>query len=88
MAKRIIFDVFLLLSVFVLPWWISLLLMFLGIFAFKNFYEFIVANIVVYSLYSIPSPRWISSPLFFFSVVALSYVLIQYIKDNIILYKK
>jgi len=86
--KRIIFDVVLFTSVFIFPWWISILLLFIGIFIFNNFYEFIIANVVIYSLYAISGNRIISSPIFFSSVLIILYIIIEYIKNNIILYKK
>lgn len=86
--KRVIFDVILFISVFVLPWWVSALLLFVGIFIFNNFYEFIVSSVIVYSLYSIPSDRLITSPIFFSLTIIILYILIQSIRNNIILYKK
>lgn len=86
--KRVIFDVILFISVFVLPWWVSALLLFVGIFIFNNFYEFIVFSVIVFSLYSIPSDRLITSPIFFSLTIIILYILIQSIRNNIILYKK
>ncbi|MFA5773337.1 MAG: hypothetical protein WC908_01525 [Candidatus Paceibacterota bacterium] len=86
--KRVIFDIVLFLSVFIFPWWVSIFLLFIGIFIFNNFYEFIVASVIIYSLYTIPGDRIISSPIFFSSVLITLYIAIEYIKNNIILYKK
>lgn len=85
--KRVIFDIILFTSIFIFPWWISVLLLFLGIFVFNNFYEFIVASVIIYSLYAIPGDRIISSPIFFSSFIVILYIVIGYIKNNIILYK-
>ena len=86
--KRVIFDVILLISVFVFPWWISVLLLLIGIFIFKNFFEFIAANIIIYSLYAVSNDRLISSPVFFSALIIVLYIAIQIIRNNIILYKK
>jgi hypothetical protein len=86
--KRVIFDIFLLISLYIFPWWISILLLFIGIFVFDNFYEFIVSNIIMYSMYATKSDRIISSSVFFPLIIIISYILIQFIKSNIILYKK
>jgi hypothetical protein len=88
MIKRVIFDVILFVLVFILPWWASLLLLLVGIFVFNDFYEFIIACVIIYSLYSIPSDRLISSQVFFAGVIIILYVVIQVIRNNIILYKK
>lgn len=86
--KRAIFDLVLFVSIFIFPWWVSILLLFVGIFVFNNFYEFIIANVIIYYLYSVPSTRLISSPIFFSSVIIILYIMIQFIRDNIIFYKK
>jgi hypothetical protein len=86
--KRIIFDIILFTSVFIFPWWISILLLFVGIFIFDNFYEFIIASVIIYALYSVPEHGLISSPIFFSSVIIILYIIIQSIRNNIILYKK
>lgn len=85
--KRLFFDIILLLSVLIFPWWISIFFVFIGIFIFNNFYEFIISNIIVFSLYSPTSGNITSSPIFFSLVTITSYLLIQFIKEHIILYK-
>lgn len=87
--KRVIFDILLFISIFIFPWWISIPLLFLGLFAFKNFYEFVVAGILTYSLYSpAGGDRLISSPVFLSAVIIIIFIVAQLIKDNIIFYKK
>jgi hypothetical protein len=88
MIKRVIFDVIVFILVFIVPWWISLLLLLIGIFAFNNYYEFIIACAIIYSLYSMPGDRLISSPVFFAGVIIILYIIIQVVRNNIILYKK
>lgn len=86
--KRVIFDIVLFTSVFVFPWWISAVLLVVGIFAFNNFYEFIVASVITYSLYAVLGNGLATSPVFYSSVIIFIYVIIQAIRRNIILYKK
>jgi len=86
--KRVIFDIILFVSLLILPWWVSVLLAITGIFIFNNFYEFIFSGVVVYSLFSLPSDRLIASPIFFSLSVVFLYIVVQIIKNNIILYKK
>ncbi len=85
--KRAIFDILLFLSVFTMPWWISFILAFVGIFAFKQFYEFIIVWIILYSIFAIPNTRFISSPLWFSLIVGMAYVSIQYVRQYMIIYK-
>jgi hypothetical protein len=83
--KRIIFDIVFFLSVFMLPWWVTTILAFAGIFIFKRFYEFVVIFVIMYSLYLIPSPRF--SPFYFSLILSVVYLFIQFLKHYIILYK-
>ncbi len=85
---RVIFDVLLFIFLFIWPWWATLLLLFIGIFIFKNFYEFIIAILIIYSIYSIQGEGILYSSIFISLITIFSYFLIQYLKNNIILYKK
>jgi hypothetical protein len=85
--KRVIFDIVLFLSIFVLPWWASVFFVIIGIFIFDNFYEFIISGIIFFSLYRAPSDIPISSPIIFSLSISTIYIIIQYIKSNIIFYK-
>lgn len=85
--KRVIFDIILFISVFIFPWWISALMLLVGIFVFNNFYEFIVASVINFSLYSTGDGRIISSVVYFPLIIITIYITIQFIKSNIILYK-
>jgi len=86
--KRVVFDIILFVSVFIFPWWVSGLLLLIGIFIFNHFYEFIFTSVIIYSLFAIPNGRLISSPAFFSLFIIFLFIFIQIIKDNIIVYKK
>jgi hypothetical protein len=86
--KRIIFDIILFISVLISPWWISAFLVLVGSFIFDSFYEFIMACIIVYALYSIPGRGLLSSPILFSIFISILYIIIQLLKNNIILYRK
>lgn len=85
--KRVIFDAILFLSLFILPWWVGAVLVFIGIFLFKNFIEFIVSFIIIYALYIIPSEGFITSPISFSAIILIIYLGIQILRRRIILYK-
>ena len=82
--KRILFDILLFLSIFILPWWVMVIIVFIGIFIFKNFYEFIFAFIAMYSLYIIPNSRL--TPFWFSLAISVIYISIQSFRHYIILY--
>ncbi|MDD3662632.1 MAG: hypothetical protein PHT84_02080 [Candidatus Pacebacteria bacterium] len=84
--KRGFFDIALFLALFILPWWVSVFLALVGIFLFKNFYEFIITGFVIYSIYIIPGSGIITSPFIFPLVIIILYFIIQTIRKQIILY--
>lgn len=86
--KRIIFDILLFLCIFIAPFWFNVLLLIIGIFLFDDYYEFIITGVIIFYLYSTPGVSITSSPLFFSSIIIISYITIQIIRDNIILYKQ
>lgn len=86
--KRALFDFLLFLSVLFLPWWINTPLAFLGLFLFKNYYEYLAFSVVVFVLYRTSEVGATSSPVYFSLIVVLSYILIQFIKERLIFYKK
>ncbi len=84
--KRGIFDVIFFMSLFIFPWWLGVLLAFIGIFIFKDFYEFIISGIIIYSLYIIPGNNLITSLISFFTITVVLYISIQILRRKIILY--
>ncbi len=86
--KRGIFDIVLVLLLFILPYWVGIILMFVGIFLFKNFYEFIISGTILYSLYTIPGNNLITSPILFFTIVIIIYIFIQILRHKIIFYNR
>ncbi len=86
--KRVMFDILLVISVLLLPWWISAILTLAGAFIFDHFYEFIIAGVMIYSLFAIPGTGFLSSPFWFPFMIGVAYILIGIVKRYIILYKK
>jgi hypothetical protein len=84
--KRVIFDIVLFLSLFALPWWITGILAFSGMFIFSRFYEFLFVWLIFYALYAAGS-RVIASPLWFSIIVTGIFIGIQSLRTYIILYK-
>ena len=85
--KRIFFDIVLFLSVFILPWWIGVILGLLGMFLFKEFYEFLAFGVVMYILYAIPGQEIIASQIWFHVILVCVFIGIQFLRRHAILYK-
>ncbi len=87
MVKRIVFDFLLLIFIFIFPWWFNLIAIIFGILFFDDFYEFIFFSLAFYSMFFIPSSFWFSK-IIFPIIIMLAYFTIQFIKNNLFLYKK
>lgn len=85
--KRIIFDLVIFFSIFLLPWWVASILACAGLFLFNHFYEFFAIGVALFALYTpAHSVSFLSSPLWFSVFVSLFYIGIGYVKQHIILY--
>jgi hypothetical protein len=85
--KRLIFNLFVIFFSFWLPWYFLVLGALIGLFLFKNFYEFIFLGVLFYGLYLIPGQNLINSPIFFSFLVIGLYFLFNFIKQRIIFYQ-
>jgi len=85
MTKRILFDLFVLLSIFILPWWVSVLMVFVGIFVFDNFYEFILTAIIIYSLYNNGNISSLS-PVIFLGIIVIIFFIFEFIRSRTVFY--
>ncbi|HEY4490058.1 MAG TPA: hypothetical protein VJC12_02275 [Candidatus Paceibacterota bacterium] len=68
--KRIFIDILLFVSVFIAPWWFTVILGFILVFLFENFYEVLIIGLIIDSLYGAHSLTWTIafSLLFLFSL--------------------
>lgn len=83
--NRVIFDIFLFLSVFLLPWWVVLILSLVGIFIFDQYYESVVAMILLQVLYSGLGSRVISSTFYYPLIIIIVYYLLTVLKKFILI---
>jgi hypothetical protein len=82
--KRVTFGIFLILSVFVFPWWVPFLLSILGLFYFDNLYEVIVVGLGIDVLYGVRF-EVLGFDLFFTIVMLAIFYLVTVFKRQIIL---
>jgi len=85
-VKRAIYDIFLFLGLFLLPWYMGLFFVFLGIFLFINFYEFIFWILLFFSIYGYESSKIISNELFLAIIIIIVFFVLNKLKDFIIFY--
>lgn len=86
--NRVFYDVTVFLSIFLLPWWVTAILCLIGIFLFKNFYEFIFAFMLTYSVYGVGQSGFLSSKLYLPAILIVTYTILFIFKNQIIFYKK
>jgi len=82
--KRVLFDIFLILGLFLLPWWVGFILAFIGIFLFKNFYEFIFFGILIYIIYGFDGYRLLFQEFWIAVILVLIFFILSRIKRSLI----
>ena len=89
--KRIIFDVILFLSVLLWPWWLTVILAIVGLWLFRDYYEFLVLGIIFFAIYNSPAIKEynqiISSPIWYPLILVILFIGAEQIKKIIILYR-
>jgi hypothetical protein len=85
MILRLIFALILLVSISFLPWWVNLILIVVGSFYFKNFYEAVLIGLIMDSLYG--SSVVFETFIYFYTLTFLiSVFLINKIREKMIMY--
>lgn len=85
--KRVFFDILLFIFIFLFPWWVTIIWAIVGLFLFKNFYEFLASSVIVYILSTVKGDSVFDKSFIIYSVIILFYLFVQYLRKNIILYK-
>jgi len=83
---RLAADFFLLVSIVVFPYWITLLVGAVFLFYFRDFYEYIVAALIMDLLYGGGTIRVLNIPFILSFVSVVLYVSVTLLKRRIILY--
>ncbi len=85
MWRRIIASACIILSIFVFPWWVPLLLACAAAFYFNYFVELIVVGAMIDSFYG-SAVAGTHFPYFFALVTAIGYAVISILKKRLIMY--
>lgn len=79
MLKRIVSDIILFFAIFFLPWWGTIILAFVLMIYFKNFWEGVTAIFFIDLLYSVPTERLTGH----FGIFTASSLILFFIINNI-----
>jgi len=86
MIKRIIADIGIVLCIIYAPWWVTVIVGTFFAFYFNNYYEYIVAGVLIDVLYGNNGVSLIRTP-FVFSIGSVAlYFLIQFLKTKMRVY--
>ncbi len=85
--KRVAYDILLFFFIFLLPWWVTLIWAVLGLFIFKNFYEFLISSVAVYVMYYIHNSDFLSFSTVVYALIIIFYLIVQSLRRRMILYK-
>lgn len=86
MAKRILFTVLLFIVLFYLPFWVFLILGFVGMFLFQNYYESLVLFLFADLLYGTKQSRYFDFLYMYSFVGVLIFYLLNFIKQKMRFY--
>jgi hypothetical protein len=84
--ERILVDLFLLFSLFLLPWWIFWPLAILMLFKYESYYELIFLAVLSDSIYSVPGIFIFSKYIFTISSITTFFV-VSWLKERVIVYR-
>ena len=83
MRLRIATDIFLVLMMFMAPWWITMLLAVVGLFVFRNFFEIIIIGIMLDSLYNASVARYYNVQFLMTYMAIVLFVATSFIKPRL-----
>ncbi len=83
MISRILIDIFIFLSILFFPWWITVILVIWGVFLFDNFYEALLAGLLIDLLYGTRTEEFFGIWFVFFIIFLSIYFLAGKLKENI-----
>ena len=80
---RLILDIFIILSLMLMPWWFTSILIAIGIFVFGLFYEALVFGLIMDSLYGVPKELFFEIPFVSFVSFFVLLVCINWFKNKL-----
>lgn len=83
MIYRVLYVILNLLSIFFLPFYISISLIFLGVILFKKYYEGLFLIVLFEGLYTTTASAFLDFPLFFSMIFTLFLLSREYLKKKI-----
>jgi len=87
MLKRVALDIILFISLIALvPWWIAAIFALALSFYFQNYYEIIIAGILLDAFYGTPQNIFFDSTLFFTICSLIIFLAVKILKKKIIYY--
>jgi hypothetical protein len=83
---RIFVDILLILSLFIFPWWLVLILATIALFIFPAFYEILFLGVLMDSLYNAPIARFHQVEFVVTLVTAFLFVIAEILKRRLRFY--
>ncbi|KKS44558.1 hypothetical protein A3I25_02015 [Candidatus Nomurabacteria bacterium RIFCSPLOWO2_02_FULL_42_17] len=85
---RILANIALLVAVLWLPFWVTVLLVLVGLFYFRNYYEALIALLLIDLIYGVPLARWGGWPLVSFSIGIVLFIGAEILKRRLKFYER
>ncbi len=84
---RVLSNLLIVLALFTMPWWFTVLLVLAAIFLFKHFFESLFFAIVLDSYYGAPGASFVGPNIFFLTVLGGTFLLSFFLKKHLRFYE-
>jgi len=80
---RLLFDIIVALSLFIAPWWLSVILALFGLFYFSFFIEFIMVGFIFDSLFGVRLQSFFNFYFIYTTAFGLFFILVESLKNRL-----
>jgi hypothetical protein len=82
--KRLLVDLLLFISIFVVPWWLLVLFFLVAFFYFSLYVEFVVFSLLYFEIYGIDSPRIFGIHISIVIIALVIFIALEILSDYLI----
>lgn len=84
---RILANIVIFLAVCVAPWWFCLILLCIGMFVFKNFYESLAIALFLDGFHGAPGAAFFGTNTFFITITGVAFIVSIFLKTRLRFYQ-
>ncbi len=88
MWRRIVADLFLLTSIIIFPFWVSIIFAIIFALYFNRYYELLIAALLIDILYGVEQTRFLYSVSVTFTIGVIFLITVEFLKTKLKFYQK